>query len=64
MEETREGNIPLIMEKKILFYWGNGFLVSCLRKGFPLKGIKHLIRCMLSRENVFLDEGYFFLFQL
>lgn len=64
VEEAREGNIPLIVEKKILFYWGNGFLVSCLRKGFPLKGMKHLIRCMLSRENVFLDEGYFFLFQL
>lgn len=62
--EAREGNISLIVEKKSCFTGGNGFLVSCLRKGFPLKGMKHLIRCVLSRENVFLDEGYFFLFQL
>lgn len=64
MEEAREGNLSLIVKSKYGFTSGNGFLVSCLRECFPFKGKNHLIRCVLSGENVFLDEGYFFLFQL
>lgn len=62
MEEAREGNLLLIVKRKSSFTGGNGFLVSCLRK--MLEGKKHLIRCVLRRESVFLAEGYFSLFQL
>lgn len=66
MEEAREGNCPFDsgpfnrkQNKQTYFTGAIVSLVSCLRKCFPLKGLKRLGVCLLSGGNTFLDWQYF-----
>lgn len=66
VEEAREGNWPFDsgpfnrkQNKQTCFTGAIVSLVSCLRKCFPLKGLKRLGVCVLNGGNTFLDWLYF-----